>query len=173
MAVTRMETQPGTRDCRWFSSAFLIVRLCLFIVYIFFDDAVLPFIIALSLKLLATLVAALQPFSSSLSHYNAINVVFLLFLAAIPIAGSGGFLCLYMAPQYLIFFYIIGSSLAAAPIVCVLAVASYWSWKFGVRLFSQIKARVRGYSHIPGNNARMDHSPCYSRGNLSSFASCS
>ena len=166
-------TQPGTRDYRWFASAFLIIRLGHFISYCLFDDVLSPFIAALSLILLASLVAALQPFSSSLSHYNAINVVFLLFLAATLITGIGGFLCRYMAPQYLIFFYILGSSLAAAPILCCLAVASYWTWKFGVRLFSQIKARVRGYSHIPGNSARMDHSPCYSRGNLSSFASYS
>ena len=56
------------------------------------------------LMLLASLVAALQPFSSSLSHYNAINVLFLLFLAATLIAGSG-FLCLYMAPQYMLVVY--------------------------------------------------------------------
>ena len=165
-------TQPGTRDYRWFSSAFLIIRLVHFIVCILFDGIVSFFIVALSLILLASLVAALQPFSSSLSHYNAINVAFLLFLAATLIAVMGGFLCLYMFPQYLFVFYLLISSLAAAPIICVLAVTSYWSWKLGVCLFSQIKARVRGYSHIPGNSARMDHSPCYSRENLSSFASC-
>ena len=165
-------TQPGTRDYRWFASAFLIIRWCQLIVYCLFDDVVSPFIIALSLILLATLVAALQPFSSSLSHYNAINVVFLLFLVFTLITGIGGFLCHYMAPQYLIFFYILGFSVATAPIVCVLAVTSYWSWKLGVRLFSQIKGRVRGYNHFPGNTTRMDHSPCYSRENLSSFVSC-
>ena len=164
-------TQPGTRDYRWFASAFLILRLGHFIVYCLFDDVISPFIAALSLMLLASLVAAFQPFSSSLSHYNAINVVFLLFLAATLIAGSGAFLCLYMAPQYMFVFYILVSFLAAAPIMCVLAVSSYWSWKFGVRIFSRIKARVRGYSHIPGNSARMDHSPSYSRENLSSFVS--
>ena len=165
-------TQPGTRDYRWFSSAFLIIRLGHFIVYFLFDDVVSPFIAALSLMLLASLVVALQPFSSSLSHYNAINVVFLLFLAATLITASGGFLCHYMAPQYLIFFCILGSSVAAAPIACVLAVTSYWSWKLGVRIFSRIKARARGYNHFPGNTTRMDHSPCYSRENLSSFVSC-
>ena len=161
-------TQPGTRDYRWFSSVFLIVRLCQLIVCCLIDVFVSFFIIALSLILLASLVAALQPFSSSLSHYNAISVVFLLFLAATLMAGIGWFLCLHIAPQYLFVFYILESSLAAAPIVCVFAVTSYWSWKFGIRIFSRIKARVRGYSHIP---TRMDHSPCHSSDNLPSFAS--
>ena len=164
-------TQPGTRDYRWFASTFIIIRFCHFLFYCLFDEIVTPFIVTLSLILLASLVSALQPFSSSLSHYNAINVVFLLFLAATLIAGIGWFICHYMAPRYMSLFYILGYFLAAAPIICLFAVIFYWSWKFGVRIFSRIKSRARGYSHIPGNSARMDHSPCYSRENLSSFVS--
>ena len=86
-------TQPGTRDYQWFSFAFLIVRL-----YCLFDEVVTPFIAALSLILLASLVHG---------SFLVISITLQCHQCCIPavsgshiqlIAGICSFLCLYVAP---------------------------------------------------------------------------
>ena len=70
----------GTRDCRFFSSLYLIIRILLFFVYAIVKDTYYTFAAAL-LLLYASLITVFQPFKPQYKVYNTIHALLILNLA--------------------------------------------------------------------------------------------
>ena len=79
-------TEPGTFDCRWFSSLVLLIRLILFIIY-GVTLSMMFFVFGL-IALLIVLIAAIniQPFKKVAPHYAITDVVFYILLSFTYIA---------------------------------------------------------------------------------------
>ena len=71
----------GTRDCRFFSSLYLIIRLFLFVVYSFVQNEGFYFFASILLILLVTLIFVFQPFKEQFKAYNSIHALLLVNLA--------------------------------------------------------------------------------------------
>ena len=74
-------TQPGTHDCRWFASLFILSRLCIMLISAYVQDAMYFHFSAMILTLVAILFFSVQPFKENVSHFTTINTVFVLLLA--------------------------------------------------------------------------------------------
>ena len=111
-------TDPGTRDCRWFSAMYYIFRIICFVAYAFVRN-ILCFVICGGLVLLfSILVIIIQPFKSSVAYNNNILAVFaqLLALSFILVAGSG--LSIIHMPSSTQFFHIISIMLICTVFLC-------------------------------------------------------
>ena len=71
----------GTRDCRFFSSLYLIIRISLFVVYGVVKDGTFYPIAAAFLLLLTALIFVFQPFKTKFKVYNTIHALLILILA--------------------------------------------------------------------------------------------
>ena len=74
-------TQPGTHDCRWFASLFILSRLCIMLISAYVQDAMYFHFSAMILTMVAILFFSVQPFKENVSHFTTINTVFVLLLA--------------------------------------------------------------------------------------------
>ena len=74
-------TVEGTRDCRWFSSLFFLLRVILFFVASSMPTWSFYTISALGIVMLLILLVAVQPFKEDMRHYSTINAGFLLLMA--------------------------------------------------------------------------------------------
>ena len=74
-------TQPGTRDCRWFASLFILSRLCIMLISAYVQDAMYFHFSAMILTMVAILFFSVQPFKENVSHFTTINTFFVLLLA--------------------------------------------------------------------------------------------
>ena len=74
------ETEPGTRDCRWFSAVPFVVRFIIFVTYasIVLFSYVAIFVIVLVLT--AILLIIVDPYKAEFKHFSTYFVVFILFL---------------------------------------------------------------------------------------------
>ena len=82
-------TDPGTRDCRWFSIVPFLVRYIIFIVY---GAVVLsPFLVyfVMILVFTASLIIIVDPYKSQFEHYSNYLIVFILMLACIVTCALG------------------------------------------------------------------------------------
>ena len=141
-------TEPGTRDCRWFSSVFFIVRGVLFIASIFATGSSFFPIGSMILILMAFSLVAIQPFKAKFSHYSTINTIYIVLLAlvcasmtGIELAGSKYYDCtrLFQAISYIS---------GILPLLYVSLITLKWiirHRKFGFEVFRRWQARRHGY----------------------------
>ena len=150
------ETEPGTRDYRWFAAVFFMFRLnTIWVLFVKDRTIVTNYIIVGIFILQTTLTAALQPYKSYVSHYNVINVVFLLFLTLSLISLCGLFFSSLMSPQSILFFSISCIMCFAIPILYAIAVSCHWIYrrrKFGSSFALQFNAWRRNCRDHPGQN---------------------
>ena len=141
-------TQPGTCDCRWFVSVFFISRCCQFIVFAMVSNIMaLPLSVMISV-VQSTLFVALQPFKSSVAHYNVINAVFIHFAILIGVIIIGVDFAVVLSPEYAPFLKGVATVVAIIPPLYLLALGSYWIYKqkkSGPGIVQRLRAWRRGY----------------------------
>ena len=76
-------TEPGTRDCRWFASLFLVVRLLLRITGSYALGVLFYTFSTIIVVIVCILLISIQPFKESLRHHSYINAMFLLLLVLV------------------------------------------------------------------------------------------
>jgi hypothetical protein len=172
-------TEPGTRDYRWFASVFFIFRLNVLCIPLFQNEVLIGSTVGISvIALQTTLTAFSQPYKSSVSHYNLINIIFLLFSTLLCIFILGLLLSLMMSPQSTRFFSITVQVCCLAPLLYAIAIFCYWVYahrKFGSDILVRFKAWKSGYMPLAESaNAslpdRLQNSHRYSRRNLTRFS---
>ena len=144
-AATRME-QNGTRDCRYFATAFLIARISLFIIFplsptaLYYGAALFVFIT------LAMMIATMQPYKPQFSVYNAVDSVFVLLLAlwcaSVVCINTAGL----KAHWWLKFFLVLAFIFSALPLLYISFVTLYWicrQKRIGQRLIGKIRGCIR------------------------------
>ena len=108
-------TEPGTRDCRWMSSTYFVLSFSLIAAYafnlndLFFNYATIAFI------LMAFMFVTIQPYKSSVHHYNTVNVFFNLTAALAANCFSSFIVSVYYSSSAL-FFYV-GLFLCLSPLI--------------------------------------------------------
>ena len=172
-------TEPGTRDCRWFSSVFFIVRLLLFIAdtMINFLDSMMVYVIILLIH--TGLLVMFQPYKRSVSRLNMTNSLFLLLLILTIISAIGSVVSKIVLSSLHKPFIVFGAILVAIPIFYIVTVMSYSVYTYTRRIFDlyliqRLKAWKKGYYCIqePDDSLpdRIENSDVYPRGNLSDLS---
>ena len=74
-------TEPNTRDCRWFSSLFLVLRIILPLVYSFTLGSVFLPLAVIIIFIFVMILITVKPYKATYSHFIKFDVTFLLLLA--------------------------------------------------------------------------------------------
>ena len=122
-------TEPGTRDCRWFSSVYFFFRFLSFMLYAFIPNTVFLVMEAILAFNLSLFIMAVQPFKSSVAHYNLLNAVFMQLFALFLIANLGTFVSDMYMKQLTYFFYVLSLIIYSAGIFYAVFHVSYWIFK--------------------------------------------
>ena len=170
-------TQPGTRDCRWFSSAFLISRICILVLYTLTNDSRTHLLISsMLLMVYISLIATLQPFKASVSHYNIINSILFLFLGLFMLCICGYNIAVFVEPHLVLVFASFAAVLAALPLLYMLGITSTWLYKhrrFGLSVLRLLRAWRSDYVPIAESDSgvpdRIESPNSYHSRNLASF----
>ena len=144
-------TEPGTRDCRWFTAVFFLLRVMGFVVYAFAPNIILLYIAAVVLLLLVLLIVNVQPFKAPVAHYSKINATFFSLLIFMYIVVCGKDVASIKVGQFFHFFYVLMIFSAIIPLVYTLLVFLYWIYSHSglkLRLATMIRFRRRSYNLI-------------------------
>ena len=132
----------GTRDYRWFSSLFLIVRIALFLVYGLTKKSFYP-LGSILLLFLVALIVTVQPFKPQYGVYNTIHALLFLNLAV-------WFMTVVLVTydsKLTIFAFTLSASVAILPLVYVTGLVLKWTYskKFCYKHFVSKFMRIRAY----------------------------
>lgn len=145
-------TEPGTRDCRWFSAVYFLCRFLLFAVYAATRNVILFTVAAIMFMFLTLLIVAVQPFK--LSRYNFTHAIFTQVMAL---------LCTTIASLNMSAFYtrkvdvfiLFSCVLMLTPLIYLMLLVLCWSmkrrWSF-VRLVWRLKSWRKGYHELTGQS---------------------
>ena len=142
-------TQPGTRDCRWFASLFILSRFCLIFVCAFAKTEVyFPFAAAI-LSLVALFFIIFQPFKDDVSHFTTINAYSLLLLALWHTSFIGAVMAGEKnAPTMILLYFTITMVLSIIPLLYISAIVLHWMYsqrEFGADVVRRLRAWRSGY----------------------------
>ena len=128
-------TEPGTRDYRWYASAFLIMRyLLIFIAISLFDSTYFP-IATMLLVIAAMLFVILQPFKENMSKLTKQHVLFI-FLLALSYTSALGTSSNSLQLSFL------------AVLLYLSVIIPHWGYTnctFGVGVLRRLQAKRHGY----------------------------
>ena len=143
-------TEPGTRDCRWFSSTYYICRLFLFILYAFNLNMVNILLAVLILMLYSFLATAVEPFKASLIYHNRIFTVFIQLSALFGILLLGVSLSAGFMHKFFHLFTCLCVIIGIAPFLCTVVIVARLivKSKRGFQLFHRVKAWRNGYKRL-------------------------
>ena len=171
-------TEPGTRDCRWFSSVYFFFRFLFFILYAFIPNTVFLVIGAILAFNLSLLIMAVQPFKSSVAHYNLLNAVFIQLFALFLIADLGTSVSNLYMKQLKYFFYVSCLIISSAGFCYAVFHVSYWiiKKKKNCEIFiHRMRHQRNGYEDLSKSSEevvdRIENSSAYPRENLANFSS--
>ena len=142
-------TEPGTRDYRYFSIGYILLRYIGFLLYgITLDGTYFP--LGGLIGLLFTLVLVLtQPYKKVVSHYIKTNRAFLILYAMIYLAILGTSLAHLSDYNFIKFFYVVVIVLSLFPLLCILVLMLHSVFprrKFFLDLGHSIRSLRGGYT---------------------------
>ena len=112
--------EPDTRDCRWFSSVFFIIRLALLLVGALTLDVSYFVIGPMILIVSIILIIIIQPLKENKSHYSIINAVFIIILALAYSSIIGYNTAVLKRSTMMSCFLIFGTLVGVLPLVYVI-----------------------------------------------------
>ena len=151
-------TEPGTRDYRWFVSLLFILRFLQFLLYFLPVKIIYNHLITVIVVLYTTLFATLQPFKSSVSHFNAIHILFFQALSIFSLTSLGISISSLQEPNLVFLFYIIGIFISLVPCLYFLSSIAYWVYscrRFGLALVQRLRAWRGGYDNLTQENDQL------------------
>ena len=119
-------TEPGTFDCRWFSTLIHLIRLLFFVIYgmtlsmMFFVYGLIAFLV------LSIAAINIQPFKKAVSRYPSTDTVFYILLSLVFIAVISRDVATTGRSFAIMFTTIFGFLTACVPIVYIASLISYW-----------------------------------------------
>ena len=148
-------TEPGTCDCRWFSAAYLGLRvICLLLYGMTLNTSTYPLIILFVFSFILLLVLV-QPYKTSASGNLKTNIVFLIVISMLFEALSRVALSNLSANTL---FYVLAMCLSLIPLVyiVVLIIYSIFCRTFFMELASKFRSRFRGYEALGDSAEAVD-----------------
>ena len=171
-------TEPGTRDCRWFVSFFLIVRIFLFLSYSLLTVRLCIVLASIVLIIGTAFLTIFQPFKQAVAHFNTINTVSLQFITLFMTVFNGGYISSLSVTSLENYFFVLVNILAVLPQVYMFGSVLYWIYSsrlFGLGVMQRLKAWKNGYDLLDKGNDnlpdRIENSGAYPRENLANFVS--
>ena len=168
-------TEPGTRDCRWFSSVYFFCRFLFFILFAFMPNAVFFVMGAIIAFNVSLLIMAIQPFKSSVAHYNLLNAVFIQFFALFLLADLGIRVSDMYMKQLTYFFYVLSLITISAGFCYSVFHLSYWLFKKCKIFIRRMRQQRNGYEDLSESSEevvdRVVNPSTYPRENLANFIS--
>ena len=144
-------TQPGTRDCRWFASLFILSRLCIMLISAYVQDAMYFHFSAMILSLVAILFFSVQPFKENVSHFTTINTFFVLLLAVWYTSVVGTMQSREKEQPLFKFYPVLPIMSAILPLLYISALTLHWLSglrKFGRDIITSLRAWRNGYRQM-------------------------
>ena len=141
-------TGAETRDYRWFSSFFFIIRIVAFMVGIITTTSMYFVLSSMLMVLFVILLINIQPFKTNLSHYSNISAAFFLLLFSWYISVIGIDMASFMKHDAIWPFYILCVAFGFLPALYGFAIILYWIFsqrKFGFELIRRVRAFRQGY----------------------------
>ena len=141
-------TEPGTRDCQWFSAAYLVLRCICFLLYgITLNSAFYPSFILFMFSFILLLVLV-QPYKTSASRHLKTNIVFLIIISMFFEAFSSVSVSNIRANTT---FLVLASCLSLIPLVCIVVLMFHGIFcrkQFYLELANRFRSRFRGYEAL-------------------------
>ena len=172
-------TEPGTRDCRWFSVVYFGSRIVFLISYATVGNIPTLLMISLLLMICTILVMGLKPFKS---QHNLLNAAFLQLFAFISLSLIAVDLAVLKFQHLIIFFKVFFIVSACVPLIygmallCLCVYRNRCIFRYCVR---RVKAWCRGYEEVQGVEDEVNRFPdrienpnAYPQENLTSFPKC-
>ena len=145
-------TEPGTRDCRWFSSILFIVRFLFMTIYAYSLTSMYFTYAAIVLGITAIITIVADPFKAHQSHLSFIISIFIILNAVMHVCVVG----IDMAEIknnfgviYMLYFSVI--LVTVVPSLYWSAIILHWilsHWKFGLYFIRQVNAWRQGYTEL-------------------------
>ena len=137
-------TVEGTRDCRWFSSLFFLLRVIIFFVASSMRTWSFFAISALGIVMLAILLVTVQPFKEDVRHYSTINASFLLLMAIAPVDVLAFHMFRIWSPQMLPICLI---TVIVVGVILLLYIPALIVHYIGMRRFRNYIMRLQAWRH--------------------------
>ena len=141
-------TEPGTRDCRWFSALHLLIRVLAFLIFASSPTAVF-FIFLTMLHLIFIIVLVIvQPYKPNFSHYMLINVTLFLLLALFLIAIVGVNVAAIKDPRFILTCVVLVLLITMVILLYISLHTLQWIFarrQFGIKFMSRLRAMRHGY----------------------------
>ena len=165
--------EPGTCNYQWFASVFFLVRLCHFVLFTITDKVMFLAFSTTVLVIFITLLAVTQPFKSTDTYHNAISIIFLQLMTLLGLTSVVICSAIYMAPQFMTLFYVLGAIYGTIPLLFFIASVCYWACSHKTDTLNAFRAWRFGYDMLPDTNDelpdRIEHSCDYPRENLANL----
>ena len=137
----RNGTEPGTRDCRWFSAAYLVLRCIGFLLYGITLNSTFYRSFVLFMFFFILLLVLVQPYKTSASGHLKTNIVFLIIVSMFTEVTSG-------IGASNIPLIVLALCLSLIPLVCIVVLMFHDIFcrrKFCLKRASRFYSRFRGY----------------------------
>ena len=154
-------TEPGTRDCRWFFSLFMVIRILSFVVGGLMFNSTAFLIIAGLLVAFSILMFTIQPFKSTMTDYCETNATFMLLLALFYTCIIGRDMAGSRNHENIEPFQILIAVSSLIPL-CYNYLSLMWIFKrrrFSLELVQRLRAWRHGYDLTP--IAQTENYNCY------------
>ena len=141
-------TEPGTRDCRWFSSVFLITRCLLMGIGMYTANSTYFPLAAIVLILVVILFIVVHPYKRNARDFTYINAAFTLLLALWYLSVLGVMFAALKGPQMLLFFICLSIILSIFPLIWISAYTLHWMYsnrRFGIEMIGRLCFRKHSY----------------------------
>ena len=150
-------TEPGTRDCRWFSALYLVLRFVPFLLYGITQSSVYFLMSSIFFLFGIFLLVAFQPYKNRVASHFQTHTIFLIlyvmFYAAVKAIGQSD---MEVIPGYMItFLFFITYVLAFVPFFCILGFMLHWVFsrcRFCLQLVRRLRWWCRGYVAMGGDD---------------------
>ena len=137
----------GTRDCRYFAAAFLIVRVLPFIIFAVSPGALFYGAAQFVLITLAMLIATLQPYKPQFAIYNAVDSVLVLLITLVCATAVCISIAGLKAHKWLRIFILMLIIISVLPLFYISFVTLHWiccQRQVGQRVVGKIRGWIRG-----------------------------
>ena len=141
-------TEPGTRDCRVFSSVFYVTRIFIFFVYSTTEVYVRLVLLIVILVIQTTLLVIIQPYKQAMAHLNTGNILSLQVITLFTLCISGGYISKIVMPSLTYYFYVLMHIIGAVPQLCIIVIMLCWIYThrlFGLTTLRRLRAWRNGY----------------------------
>ena len=150
-------TEPGTRDCRWISAAYLVLRWVFLILYGFtFNSSFFP-LCSVCLIIFIVLLVIFQPFKTSRRHN--FEIVLFAMLAAFCMAISGHSIAVTRSRRLAPSLYIVIILLGMVPLLFIIVLIFHGvvsRWKFFFELIYRIRSWCQRHKALADSAETVD-----------------